>query len=61
MANKLSTTDAEKIMKTFLKEFNQAFKRLGIKEVNYHEDGFSFWYPSKGESREFRIKISYKG
>ena len=60
MANKLSTTDAEKIMNTFLKEFNQAFKRLGIKEVNYHEDGFSFFFPSRGSSKEYRIKIIVK-
>ena len=58
--NPLKTTESEKIMNTFLAEFNRTFKKLGIKEVNYYDDGFGFWYPAKGQSKEYRIKITYK-
>lgn len=38
----LKETDAEKVIKTFEKEFKSAYKELGIKEVNYREDGLGF-------------------
>jgi hypothetical protein len=37
-------TDSEKIQRTFEQEFSNAWKELGVKHVDYLEDGFGFTY-----------------
>lgn len=61
MSNKFSTTDAEKILNIFLKEFRSAFRKLGIRHIDFFEHkncvGARFWYPRKGKSDEYEIKL----
>ena len=64
MANEFKTTDAEKLLNTFIKDFNRSFERLGIKQVDFFEHknyiGIRFWYPVSGESHEYEVKLRRK-
>ena len=61
MENEFITTDAEKILKIFLKDFRSSFRKLGIKHIDFFEYkdcvGARFWYPRKGRSDEYEIKL----